>query len=391
MGLELSELDLTFRDAPHARLDDLRARAPRYLDPGSDGRRLFLTRHGDVRSALIDKGLTRDAYASPPRGADPAADTLLSMEGAKHRMGRKLVGGALDARAVEARRVKAAAIVDALLDDVEAQGRFDGVADFAARIPLLMITDLMGIAGADIAKLRVWAEDAGVLAMAPQRTPQEEARLIEANRGLRGIIVETLSHQRAAPSDGLIARLVAVDIDGARLRDEDIIPLCLLLLVAGSLTTTDVIGNGVALLLRRPDQLKLLRERPELIDAAVEEILRFDPPVSAVARHMPEAGEYLGEGLPQGGTVKASLIAANRDPEVFPDPHEFRIDRGRCDHVAFGGGAHACPGAALARMQAAVALSRLFARFPSLKIDGETPRKTAYGFRGYGALPLAIS
>jgi len=89
--------------------------------------------------------------------------------------------------------------------------------------------------------------------------------------------------------------------------------------------------------------------------------------------------------------VKASLIAANRDPEVFPDPHEFRIDRGRCDHVAFGGGAHACPGAALARMQAAVALSRLFARFPSLKIDGETPRKTAYGFRGYGALPLAIS
>jgi cytochrome P450 len=390
-GLELSELDAGFRDAPHRALDALRARAPRYLDPSSEGRRLFLTRHGDVRKALSDKALTRDADAAPARGADVAAGTLLSIEGEKHRLGRKLVGRALDARAVAARRACATALVDALLDEIEAKERFDGIDDFAAPIPLTMIADILGLPRVDIGEIRVWSEDAGVLTMLPRRTPEQEAKLASTKAALGAYVMDAVKARRAHPGDDLISDLIAAELGGVRLSDADIAPLCLLMLIAGNLTTTDVIGNGIALLLTHPQQLDLLRTRPELIDAAVEEILRVDPPVSAAARHLPAAGEYLGHCLPAGGTVKASLLAANHDPDIFADPHVFRIERERCEHVAFGGGAHACPGAALARMQAATALSRLFARFPNLRIDGETPRKITYGFRGYASLPLAIT
>lgn len=390
-GLRLSELDAAFRDKPHGPLDALRAKAPRYLDPSSDGRRLFLTRHCDVKKALSDKALTRDVRAAPARGADAAAGTLLSMEGEKHRLGRKLVGRALDARAVESRREGAIAIVEGLLDDIEAKGQFDGIGDFAAPIPLTMIADILGLARTDIGDIRVWSESAGVLTMLPQRTPEQEAQLARTNAELGAYVMNAIKARRAAPCDDLISSLIAAELDGVRLCDSDIAPLCLLLLIAGNLTTTDVIGNGIALLLRHPEQLALLRARPELIDSAVEEILRFDPPVSAAARHLPAAGAYMEQCLPSGGTVKASLLAANHDPEVFEEPHVFRIEREGREHVAFGGGAHACPGAALARMQVATALSRLFARFPDLRFDGETPRKVTYGFRGFAALPLAIS
>ncbi len=390
-GLELSELDAGFRDAPHGALDALRMRAPRYLDPSSDGRRLFLTRHGDVRKALSDKELTRDGDAAPTRGADVAAGTLLSIEGEKHRLGRKLVGRALDARAVAARRQRAATLVDALLDHIEAKVRFDGIDDFAAPIPLTMIADILGLPRGDIGDIRAWSEDAGVLSMLPQRSPEQEEKLASVKSALSAYVLAAVRGRRVAPGEDLISDLIVADLNGVRLTDEDIAPLCLLMLIAGNLTTTDVIGNGVALLLRHPDQLALLCARPELIDAAVEEVLRFDPPVSAAARHMPSEGEYMGHCLPRGGTVKASLLAANHDPEVFEDPHLFRIDRARREHVSFGGGSHACPGAALARMQAATSLSMLFSRFPRLRFDGEPPRKVTYGFRGYASLPLAIT
>lgn len=389
-GLTLSELEPTFRDAPHPWLDRLRRQAPRYLDPCSDGSRLFLTRHGDVRTALSDRALTRDAKKAPGRGTDAAAGTLLSMEGDRHRIGRKLVGRALDARMTEAKRTLVVAIVDDLLAAIEAKGEFDGIDDFAAPTPLLVIADILGFPRCDSGAFRAWSEDVGVLTMLPARTPEQEARLGEALKALQAYVLAAVAARRASPGEDLVSELIAADINGERLSDEEIAPLCLLLLVAGNLTTADVIGNAIVLLLKHPDQLERLRAQPDMIDAAVEEVLRFDPPVSAAARHMPEEGRFLGCSLPAGGTVKASIIAANRDPDVFPDPHVFRIDRKRSDHVSFGGGAHACPGAALARLEAAVAIGRLFQRFPNLRLRGEAPRKISYGFRGFSALPLSM-
>jgi len=389
-GRALSELDQGFRDDPHPGLDRLREEAPRYLDPASGGARLFLTRHGDVRVAMVDRTLTRDAATAPSRNRSEVSEaTLLTMEGAEHRLGRKLVGRAFDRMAVEGRRDSVAAIVDRLLDAAAAKGEFDAIADFAAPLPILAIADILGLPDVDAAALRTLAEDAGILTMLPQRSADEEARMAAAAIGLMQTISAAIAVRRVAPLPCLISDLIAAEVDGARLSDEKIARLCLLLVVAGSLTTTDVIGNAIALLLRHPEQLALLRAEPALVDAAVEEVLRFDPPVSAVARHTSEARTYMGCALPAGGTVKASLIAANRDPDVFPDPHAFRIDRPACDHVAFGGGAHACPGAAMARMEAAVALQRLFQRFPQLRLAGEAQRKTAYGFRGFARLPLA--
>jgi hypothetical protein len=390
-GQELSELDPAFRDSPHASLDRLRCEAPRYLDPSSDGRRLFLTRHDDVRTTLFDRSLTRDANAAPARDGGGAANTtLLSMEGPEHRLGRKLVGRAFDARAVEARRDAMVAIVDALLDEIAQSRRFDAIADFAARIPLLIIADILGLPRSDIERFRTWSDDVGVLTMLPARTPEQGKRLADSSSALHDYLLAAVRTRRAAPGDDLISELVSVRVDGRGLDDKEIAPLCLLLLVAGNLTTTDVIGNAIVLLFQHPEQLARLRAEPGLIGGAIEEVLRFDPPVSAVARHTLEPRELFGCALPAGATLKASLIAANRDPGVFEDPHAFRIDRAARDHVSVGGGAHGCPGAALARLEASVALVRLFARFPNLKIAGPTPRKVTYGFRGFAELPLSV-
>lgn len=388
-GLELSELDPVFRDDPHPRLDRLRADAPVYLDPAADGARLFLTRHADARAALADRRFSRDKSGAAGRDGGAAAGTLLSMEGEKHRLGRKLIGRAFDGRAAESHRATITAFTDTLLDDIVARGAFDAVEDYAAPLPLLAITHILGLPRVDIARLRRESEDAGILAMLPARTPEQTQRMYEALFGLSARIRTALIERRAEPGDDLVSTLIAAE-NGA-LADDDIAPLLLLLLVAGNLTTTDVIANALALLIDNPDQLALLREQPERARNVVEETLRIDPPVSAVARHPCEAADVFGREMPAGSTVKISLLAANHDPGAFPDPHAFRIDRPCKEHVAFGGGAHACPGAALARVEAEIAIARIVARCPNLRrAEAPAPRKQTYGFRGYERLPLRV-
>jgi cytochrome P450 len=390
-GIELSELDAVYRDAPHDRLDRLRHDAPRYFDPAAEGARLFLTRYADVRAVLADRTLTRDEGATRSRGANAASGTLLAMEGAKHLMGRKLVARALDAQTVEARRAGIVAVVDAHLDAIKSKGSFDGLADYAAPVPLCAIADLLGLPRGDTRQVRAWAVDAGTLTMLPARTAGEDRRLAEAATALQRYVGAAIQARRAAPGDDLISDLLDAEIEGRRLRDEEVLPLCFLVLLAGSLTTTDLIANAIVALLRHPDQLARLRAEPDLIESAIEEVLRYDPPVSAVARHAVEEREVLGCPMRPGGTVKSSLLAANHDPAVFAEPHAFRIDRPNNKHFAFGGGSHGCLGAGLARLEAQIAVQRLFARFPRLRLaDPAPPRKTTYGFRGYDSLPLAV-
>jgi cytochrome P450 len=180
-----------------------------------------------------------------------------------------------------------------------------------------------------------------------------------------------------------LSDLVALQGKGAQLSDEEIRSNCLTLLIAGNLTTTDVIGNGVRLFLTHPTELEKLKANPDLINGAVEEILRFEPPVDATARVASHDIEVGGCPIHAGEAISPFLRAANRDPEVFEEPDTFDISRKRAPHVAFGGGAHICLGAPLARMEAQAAFSRIFERLPNLRLldEGAAWRSIPF-FRG---------
>jgi cytochrome P450 len=388
-GLELSELDPIYREQPHARLDRLRCEAPRYQDPASETGRLFLTRHADVRAALIDRSLTRDAKKTYSRGAEAVPDTLLDKDGEDLAVGRMLVARAFDARGVESRRGLITQIVDDTLDGLGE--RFDAMRDFAAPIPIRVMTSIFGLPQDNLAQVRDWAEDAAVLGMHPSRATEQTIRMMTAAAGLQKLVFDTIAARRAEPQDDLLTTLVLADANGRQLTDAEIAPLCIFGLIAGSLTTTDLIGNTITLLLHNADQRALLESNPRLIACAVEESLRLEPPVSAVARHVVQDGEVMGCPMRAGATVKASLLAANHDPDLCDDPHAFRIDRLVIPkHFAFGGGAHACLGAGLARLEAQLAVERLLARFPGISlVPTDLPqKKTTYGFRGYARIPL---
>lgn len=389
-GLELSELDPLYRESPHTRLDPLRREAPCYLDPASETGRLFLTRHADVRAALIDRSLTRDAKKAYSRGAEAVADTLLDKDGEDLVVGRMLVARAFDVRGVETRRPLVSSVIAHTLDALGDRASFDGMRDFAAPIPIRVMTSIFGLPQGNLAQVRDWAEDAAVLAMHPHRTPEQTIRMMTAVAGLQHIVFEAIAARRQAPQDDLLSDLILADANGRRLEDSEIAPLCIFSMIAGSLTTTDLIGNTIVLLLQHPEQRALLAQRPVLIAGAVEESLRIEPPVSAVSRHVVEDRDVLRCPMRSGGTVKASLLAANHDPEVFEDPHAFRIDRASAKHLAFGGGAHACLGAGLAKLEAQLAIQALFARFPHVRFaQGQKPqRKVTYGFRGFANIPL---
>jgi cytochrome P450 len=390
VGQELSELDPVYREHPHARLDRLRCEAPRYLDPASEIGRLFLTRHADVRAALIDKGLTRDAKKAYSRGAAAVPGTLLDKEGEELATGRMLMARAFDARGVESRRALISQIIDDAIDALAGRDSFDAMAEFAAPIPIRVMTTIFGLPQDNLLTVRDWAEDAAVLAMHPNRSSEQTIRLMTAVAGLQGLVFDTIAARRADRCDDLISEFVLADAGGRQLEDSEIAPLVIFGMIAGSLTTTDLIGNTLVLLLQHPEQRALLKTNPQLIAGAIEESLRMEPPVSAVARHVVEDREVLGCPMKSGATVKASLLAANHDPELCENPHAFRIDRPSPKHFAFGGGAHACLGAGLARLEAQLAVEKLLARFPDLALTpADLPqKKTSYGFRGYARIPL---
>jgi cytochrome P450 len=205
----------------------------------------------------------------------------------------------------------------------------------------------------------------------------------EAQQALDRCFRSEIAKRRAAPADDLIGKLVASEREGDRLAEDEIVTMCALLLVAGNVTTTDLIGNGTRALLDRPQEHAKLRARPELIANAIEEMLRFDPPVQSTGRIAPCDGEIEGVPVMKGQSVAVLLAAANRDPAVYPDPDRFDIDREDTHHQSFGGGAHLCLGAHLARCEAQAAIGALVSRFPKLRPAGRPLHwKKTPGFRG---------
>jgi hypothetical protein len=279
-----------------------------------------------------------------------------------------------------------------LLDAFADRGSFDLVAEFAAPLPIVVIAEMLGVDPADMAQFKHWS-DARAHAFNPARTPEQTAELKAAGQELNDYFVRAIDARRGRRGNDLISLLVAAEEAGDRLSAREIVITCNLLLIAGNLTTTDLIGNGVLALLRHPDQLANLCAHPELVPHAVEEMLRYDPPVVQVARFALEPLEIGGREVQAGQTMTCSLLAAGHDPALHSDPHHFDIERADTTHLAFGGGAHFCLGAPLARAEAQTAIATLFERFPSLQLDPEhaVEHKRAPVFNGLEALWVRAS
>ena len=365
----------------------------------ADQQAWLVLRHGDVAALLRDPSFKKDPSAAadgPYTQALQAGDhSILFMDDPDHRRLRGLVTQAFSKRATEASRTRIQTTADELLDTIDhTSATVDLVAAYAVPFPITVIADILGIDPTDQTEFKRWSDDVA-LSFDQLLGPAEVARLAESQVEFREYIAGVISARRVRPGDDLISGLVAVqDADGSQLSDAETISAIALLLFAGNVTTTDLIANGLLALLQHPDQLVMLQSDPSLIVNAVEEMLRFDPPVVTADRIATSNMDLDGCPISAGQWLWGGLSSANRDPAVHPDPDRLDIRRDPIHHVSFGGGRHLCLGAALARMETQIAIGSLIARFPGIRLADPTAAphyKYVPGFHGLADLQVVLA
>ncbi|WP_353216450.1 cytochrome P450 [Sandarakinorhabdus sp.] len=375
-GLQMTVFDEVFRNRPGERFAALRAADPVHHDTVLG--RVLLTRAADVAATLKDRSFSVDADNAAPdtivqklrdlRDQD-APRSMLMLDDPDHARLRRLVMHAFNARAIETVKPRVAEVADELLDAVAGAAEFDLIEDYASPLPIIVIAAMLGVDAADRADFRRWSKGLANV-FSPIRTPELLAGLKANADALSAYFLAAIADRRANPRDDLISAMIAVEEGGDTLSTMEIITMCNLLLLAGNLTTTDLIGNCTLALLGHPEQLAAIKADPARMMDAIEETLRLDPPVMQSLR-IPLAPREIG-GCPvrAGEAVTTFLMAASQDPALHADPLRFDIDRTDKTHFAFGGGVHFCLGAPLARAEADIALTKLFARFPGLALTG---------------------
>jgi cytochrome P450 len=342
-------------------------------------------------------GITQRAYLPwwVPRSMLPLVGSMINRDEPTHRRLRTLVEQAFARRSIEHLRPRLEAIVDRMLDDLEARSRRDGrqvdlVAGLARPFPLAVICELLGLPPEDRPRFVKLAES-----FAGSFSPLGLLRWLGAIKGLVAYIREQIRLRRAEPREGLISELIAAQHEGERLTDDELLAMIVLLLGAGHLTTVHLIGAGVYTLLGHPEQRQALQTDWSLAESAVDELLRYVSPVQMTKPMMPARDlEWHGQALKHGEKVFALLAAANVDPRKFEGADRFDIRRRPNLHVAFGAGIHVCLGARLARIEAEIALERLLTRFPKLELaipSSEVRWSGQPGTRGLAALPVRLS
>jgi cytochrome P450 len=402
-GAGLTAHDERFREHPDEVYDALRSYAPMHRDAAYG--RWFLTRFDHVDALLRHKAFGVDARKSLPgsymrrvaatgvsggQGDTAYEPPLVLLDDPAHRRIRLLMSKAFSPRRIEAMRARIGAIADAALDGLEPGAEIDFIERYAAPLPTWIIAEMMGIGAEHIADLKRWSEDI-LKGYDTERDAATQARLREAYVSVSALFKRTVQARRREPGGDLVSAMVRAQEEEDRLSDLEIISLCTQLLVAGNVTTTDLMGNGLHALLAHPAELAKLRARPELIESAVEEILRYDCPLTETARIALDDGEFAGCPVRKGDTLTASMAAANHDPARFPDPHRFDIERDASGHLGFGAGVHVCLGAPLARLEGAMGLAAFIGRFPALRPGVEPPRRRRLpSFRGFERLPVRL-
>ena len=395
-SFDLTQLPQQFYDNPYPYFHALRDATPiRKTGPQS----YLLTRHADLMAVYKDaKTFSSDKKAEfLPKFGDGLlyqhhTTSLIFNDPPLHTRVRRIIAGALNPRAVADLEAPMVAMVDRLIDAIEAKGHADLIGDLAASVPIEVIGNLLAIPHDRRDPLRAWSL-AILGALEPQPTP---AMLETGEIAVRDFLVylrELVEERRRAPGNperDVLTRLINGEKDGEKLSEIELLQNCIFILNAGHETTTNLIGNGLYNLLEWPEERARLLANPALIDTAVEEFLRFDSPVQLGNRVTTAPVTLGGVDMPAGTFVTLVIAAANRDPSAFPDPDRLDIGRTANRHIAFASGVHVCVGLTIARMEGRVAILRFLQRFPNYRLDGKAIRGDRARFRGFLSIPVAL-
>jgi cytochrome P450 len=378
----------------------LREEAPVHWDPYLHT--WVVTRYQDVITVLHH--FSADRTPTPEQLAAMGMDELrpiaqmmtkqmLFMDAPAHTRLRSLASMAFTPARVEALRNHIREILDRLLTPLLDRGHLDVINDLAAPLPAIVTAELLGVPTSDSDQLKNWSADFAEVLGNFQHNPDRAAQTLKCVAGMTEYFRDALQKQRAHPREGLINSFITAEIDGDRLTDEEIIANCIVTMVGGQETTTNLIGNGVLTLLRNPDQMQKLHDDPALVPSAIEEMLRYESPSQQTARICPADTELGGRLISKGQAVIAVMAAGNRDPERFPDPDRFDITRSDNRHLAFGWASHFCFGAALARIEAQLTFEALVRRTSNLALMTDAPIvwRENLGLRGMTALPVSFT
>jgi cytochrome P450 len=389
-GIALTSLSPEFRDDPHAILNAARLRCP-VLHDGI--LRDYVVLSADLaRKVLADRSLPSDprkTVASSTRrlrGEDLTRDPpIMFMDDPLHKRVRGLVGRAFNAERIERARPRVAALCRRLIDAADPAG-FDFVEAIARPLPTIAIADLLGINSRHHDDFKRWSDQMVVAMLNPLAPPDVKALGVEAAAQLYGLFTAEIAARRAATAerDDLITALMTVEHQGERLDDAEIAEHAQVLLIAGNQTTTDLLGTMLCNILKDRENWPRLVADQTLVANAVDEAIRFEPPIFSTDRIAPEDMELGGVAIPKGEQISVMLTAVNHDPALNPDPDRFDIARKPVKYFSFGGGRHTCLGAPLARLEAQELLRALIDRFPVLVADPAHPAiyTSNPGFRG---------
>lgn len=362
----------------------------------------FVSRHADVSTLLRDARLSvadRNLAAGPMRDqfeklvtdAPVKLVTMMDSDPPDHTRLRSLVGKVFTPRSVAALEPMVTELVDESLDRIADAGSVNLIDALAFPLPFAVISAMLGMPDTDPKRLLELTETL-IVALEPVTDPDVMTSIAKAEVELSGMMQEIITWKRNNPADDLLTALIQAEQNGDFLSDDELVGQVLLLYIAGHHTTVNLIGNGVAALLRHPDQLALLRSNPDLIGNAVEEFLRYDSPTHQTRRITLAPYQIGDREVPTGAMIIACLGAANRDERAFgPDADVLRLDREQArHHVSFSAGAHHCLGSALARLEGRVAIGRLVTRFPGLALSGRVRWNGRINLRGATDIPVSV-
>ncbi|WP_310964080.1 cytochrome P450 [Nocardioides terrisoli] len=373
---------------PYPVYRELRDNAPAYWSP--DASSWVLSRYDGVSAALTDPATYSSAsgiFPTPP-GVDMTElflPMLIMSDTPRHTQLRHLVSKAFTPRRIAGLEAGIHTLVDDLLDQAPESGPWDFVSGFAGPLPAIVIADMLGVPREDRDQFRTWS----TTLIQSNPTRGEFGPGLDAAAALYEYFAAFLTERRAQPRDDLMTALVHAEVDGEHLSEDELLGFCLLLLVAGHETTTNLLSNSAVILAQHPDSRRQLADNPHLVPTAVEELLRYDSPVQGLARTLTRHLDLHGQRMKADDTVLLLFGSANRDDHAFPNADHFDINRHPERQVAFGRGIHFCLGASLARLEARIALQALLARRRDWDVDLDSALRLRSGpIRGYSSLAL---
>jgi cytochrome P450 len=395
-----------FLNDPYPTYARIREESPVFYD--STWRLTFVAQHADVSAILKDRQrFGRDfRHRMDPEEVDPELyrriyppewptwteyirESFIDLEPPRHTRLRKLVSTAFTRRSSEAFRPRIEKAADALLDQALGKGTMEVISEYATPIPVAMIADLMGIPAKDHSLLLDWSH--AIVKVFDERVTDDEGEAAEqAIKEFIAYLEDMVAERRARPGDDLISAMIEVEDSGDSLTDSEIVATSILTLNAGHEATVHAIGNSLLALGRMPEAYRMLASGEVGIATAVDELLRYDPPLQMFERWVLEDTDVGGVAVGKGSKVGLLFGSANHDPEAFDDPESLNLVRDPNPHVAFGGGVHYCVGAPLARVELEAALGRFAARVASLDLRGFSERIESLVFRGVGRLDVDL-